>query len=695
MRLSKRELAAECDYLSRVLGIIDQRGATASVAIAERKEKVQAFKRYIWETTGEVDPIELAANRQSADFDSRRLDSERAVLLRLLKARKSPYFGRIDFQEESEPSEPIYIGLMQINEHNSIYVYDWRAPISSMFYEYGLGPASYEAPVGKISGKITLRRQFRISDSVLLRCFESDVNVLDDYLQEVLSQSSSEKLRHIVTTIQQEQNRIIRNLEDRFLVVQGVAGSGKTSVALHRIAYLLYKDKKLSSNNILILSPNSVFSEYISDVLPDLGEENTLQTTFSEFASSYLPEFSSIEPFTAFIERAYKGARSCPGKDETVTFKLSDAFKYHIHDFVTRTLTNARFSQDVKIFGRRYESSRLTALFRKCAGITLLEKTERLADLIANQLGVVYDRDEKRIFRLLFDQLKISYDIRTLYRDLLLEIAARGHVEIGGIDAILNRQVPYEDCIAMLYLKFCVFGFHKDGNVKHVVIDEAQDYNLMQIDILTRIFEDAAFTILGDVNQTINPFYKYMSLSEVEQSCRQRSSFIELKKAYRSTEEIINYTNGIVNTNNVNAIRHKNGRPVKFKKVEQDQVAASLSNDVHEMRQRGFRSIAIITKTDWEARQLFKELNESFPDLLYVGANTEKFSKTLVVLPSYIAKGLEFDGVVVYSDMGNPYGVHERFLYYVVCTRAQHELIVYNQDESILEAPRRSRSRRS
>src|SRR4030095_4642467 len=228
----------------------------------------------LWERASEMDSAELAENRRSANLEMRKVESKHRFLAQLSKARKSPFLGRLDFEDELGDRERLYIGLMQIDEENQFYVYDWRAPISSMFYDFGLGAASYEAPFGKINGTITRRRQFKIVDSVMTRCFDTDLTVADDYLQEVLSHSSSEKMKHIVTTIQHEQNTIIRNIQDKFLIVQGVAGSGKTSVALHRVAYLLYKDKNLHAGNVIVFSPNKVFTEYISDVLPDLGEEN-------------------------------------------------------------------------------------------------------------------------------------------------------------------------------------------------------------------------------------------------------------------------------------------------------------------------------------------------------------------------------------------------------------------------------------
>jgi DNA helicase II / ATP-dependent DNA helicase PcrA len=238
--------------------------------------------------------------------------------------------------------------------------------------------------------------------------------------------------------------------------------------------------------------------------------------------------------------------------------------------------------------------------------------------------------------------------------------------------------VTYEDSIAMLYLQFSLFGFPTDTSVLHAELDEAQDYTLLQIAIVARIFEKAAFTVLGDVNQTINPFYRHASLEQFSEAFRGRSRYVELTKAYRSTEEIVRYANRILGIENVSALRHDQQHPVVEKVATEAEFIAAMPEEVRTLTEAGLKSIAIITKTAAQATALFKALHTEMPDLCHLGRSSEPFSKKLVILPSYLSKGLEFDGVIAYSDRAAPYSERDRNLYYVVCTRAQHRLVIFN-----------------
>jgi DNA helicase-2/ATP-dependent DNA helicase PcrA len=680
MNATKRDLEEEENYLEEVLGVIERRGVVAHGAMQARRGELGALKKYVWESQRDLDLVELTEHRRSANLDALRVEANHRQLAKLSRARKSPFFGRLDFAEDNCEAERLYIGLTQIEEGNQFFVYDWRAPISTMFYEFGLGAASYEAPLGKISGTISRRRQFKIVDGVITQCFDTDQNVADEFLQEVLAQSSSEKMRQVVTTIQCEQNTIIRNTEDRFLIVQGVAGSGKTSVALHRVAYLLYKDKKLQSNNVLIFSPNSVFSEYISDVLPDLGEENTLQTTFSDFAQTYLAECGEVESFAEFIERAYSGDASGDGGDVTIEWKVSDSLRELVDKFATKRLSEARLTFGIFVKGREYAATELTEKFRAAAGESFKEKLEHLADVISDEAGFEYEDPRDGVYRELLDKLQSNFRLGRLYAEFLSW--ARAFAPAGVVKGEFAHQpggrIAYEDSIAMLYLKFKLFGFPRDTGVLHVVIDEAQDYTLLQMEIMGRIFEKAAFTVLGDVNQTVNPFYRHDSLGRLAEAFRGRSGFVELSKAYRSTREIVEFANEILGIENVSAIREQRSAPVVKKEASEEEFVASVSEDVGAMGEAGMKSIAIITRTAAEAARLFEKLRVEIPELEYVSRNSQRFAKKLLILPSYLAKGLEFDGVICYLGRASGFSERERRLYYVVCTRAQHRLVIYN-----------------
>jgi DNA helicase II / ATP-dependent DNA helicase PcrA len=274
----------------------------------------------------------------------------------------------------------------------------------------------------------------------------------------------------------------------------------------------------------------------------------------------------------------------------------------------------------------------------------------------------------------------LRYPMRSLYREFLAWAASSAPAGISRQACLhqADHRVAYEDSIAMLYLKFCLFGFPTDASVLHVELDEAQDYTLLQMEIIARIFEKAAFTVLGDVNQTINPFYRHASLNHFSDSFRGRSKYVELTRAYRSTEEIVQYANRILGIENVSAIRHYQSVPVVEKTATVAEFLAAIPEELLTLTEAELKSIAIITKTAAQASKLFATLRKTIPDLTHLLANAKAFSRKLVILPSYLSKGLEFDAVIAYTEPDTPYTPSEKHLYYVVCTRAQHRLIVYN-----------------
>jgi len=423
-----------------------------------------------------------------------------------------------------------------------------------------------------------------------------------------------------------------------------------------------------------------VFTEYISDVLPDLGEENTLQTTFSDFAQSYLGECGDVESFPAFIERAHAAEARDPARNLVTQWKLSDGFKELLEKFAAQTMAQARFTSGLNANRRHYDANTLTSKFRAAAGATLPEKAHRLADILSDETAVEFEEARNRIEWELLERIRFQYPVREAYRNFLSWAASYAPPAVSRSTAVFqpDRGVRYEDSVAMLFLKFNLFGFPTDPSVLHVEMDEAQDYTLLQMEIIARIFEKAAFTVLGDVNQTINPFYRHASLNQFSDAFRGRSRYVELTKAYRSTEEIVRYANRILGIENVSAIRHQQTEPVIEKRAMEAEFLAAAPEELRAMTEAGLKSIAIITKTAAQATRLFNALRSEVRELCHLGSSSAAFSKKLVILPSYLSKGLEFDGVIAYTDRGTPYAESERHLYYVVCTRAQHRLIIFN-----------------
>ena len=345
MELSKSEIILEEKRLDKTIGIVRGKISELGQELYDRDDKVLEFKKFMWDNRSDMDPTELKTMMSSNDLEVSMMMNKGEYLQKLFKIQNNPYFGSIIFNDGKNRDE-VYIGITHVtDDKNKYYVHDWRSPICSLFYDYEVGPCSYMAPMGKISGEIERKRQYTIKDAKLLHIFDNNINIDDELLQEVLANESNDKMKNIVNTIQMEQNKVIRNIDDKNLIVQGIAGSGKTSVALHRIAFLLYKIDNLKSNNILIFSPNKVFSEYISNVLPELGEDNTYSMTFYDLLCQNINEYKNIENLTDFISRYYKKEVE---DIDIVKYKQSDEIINDIDNYIKELLSKVRFIKDLE-----------------------------------------------------------------------------------------------------------------------------------------------------------------------------------------------------------------------------------------------------------------------------------------------------------------------------------------------------------
>lgn len=535
------------------------------------------------------------------------------------------------------------------------------------------------APEGKIKGEITNKRQFTIKNAVLERVFDNDINIDDELLQEVLVQESNDKMKNIVNTIQQEQNTIIRNVQDPNLIVQGIAGSGKTSVALHRIAFLLYKIQDLTSNNVLIFSPNQIFTEYISNVLPELGESNTLQTTFKSFLETNLSEFNEVESFTEFVERYYKYQER---NIELVKYKQSNEIIKALDNYIEKFINELSFKEDLVTKDYELKKGELNYLFKdRYSKLLIPERLTHIAEKICN----VYYKGRVGHKKEIISKLKKNLNNNLNYKDIFKNFfrseeflnSYKGEItELEINKSVSSKSIKYEDACILVYIKGLLEGFNYKGEIKEIVIDEAQDYNILQYKLIRSIFKKSNFTILGDINQTVNPYYKYNSLEELK-DIFEGSIYLELNKTYRSSPEIIDYTNKILGLSHVSAIRRNNNREVLFRE-EQNNLKELLLKDINEAKENNF-SVALITKTDEEAEKIYNLLKDDDKEINLLLSTTKEFNKKKVIIPSYMAKGLEFDETIIYTTKENKYTKDEKYLYYVACTRSQHQLIIYNQ----------------
>lgn len=673
MNISKEEIKKEKKYLDNCINVIKDYLSELGQELYEKEEKSQEFKKYIWDNKASLDPTELKSLMSDNDLEVYLMMQKGKYFQRLFKIQNSPYFGSIIFEEENEPSKNIYLGITHLEDKNKNYlIYDWRAPISSLFYDYEVGECSYKAPEKIIKGNLKRKRQYKIEDGKIKHIFDNSINIDDSLLQEVLSNDGSEKMKNIVNTIQQEQNKIIRNVEDKSLIVQGIAGSGKTSVALHRIAFLLYKIENLSSKNVLIFSPNNVFSEYISNVLPELGEDNPSETTYANFLESCIKEYKAIETFTEFIARYYTYKEK---NIDLVKYKQSDEIIKDIEDYVLYLIKNIKFTKNIEIdIFNEVTKEQLKKLFERYDRFPLFTRITE----ISKKLSENYARGKltlaRSINKKILESMNIEKNYKKIYYNFYKSKFCKIKLSDNEIRKFVNKnKINYEDAIIFSYIKGLLEGFNYNNMIKEIVVDEAQDYTLLQYKILSKIFKKSSFSILGDVNQTINPYYKYESLEQIKEVL-DKTKYLELTKTYRSSKEIIEYTNKILNLTFVSAIRKDNNKPVLFRK--ETNLKKQLLNDINYLKKE-YKSVAIITKDDEEANEIYNLLKDDI-NIGKITINEEIFRKDLIVVPSYMAKGLEFDSVIVYNKINNIYKENEKYLYYVACSRAQHELIIYN-----------------
>ena len=677
MNLSEEEFSKEKNHLDKTTELLRDTISNLAQTLYDNEEKQLEFKKYIWDTRSELDPTEMKSivSNNAQEIDNLEMDAN--YYKKLFKIQNSPYFAKIVFQNNENIDPTIYIGLTYLTKDNNNVIYDWRSPIASIFYDYENGDCQYEAPGGIIKGYLENKRQFTIEDSKIIRVFDSKLNVQDDLLQEVLSQKNNDYMKNIVNTIQQEQNAIIRNIKDKNLIVQGIAGSGKTSVALHRIAFLLYKIKNLTSDKVLIFAPNQVFSEYISNVLPELGEENTKETTFSDFLETYINEYKHIETFTSFIERYYKYEEVLP---DLIKFKQSDEIINVIDLYIKNYTKKARFNEDILNRDLFITKEKLNYyLNERYVSIPLFERIYEIAEKISEQNFNGNKTKTKQINKWLKEKINISLDMKEIYKNfynsLEFKFAYKKNIPDNYLNKLDGKTISFEDACLFVYMKSLLMFLGNDYQIEQTIIDEAQDYNKLQYILLKKILKKSKFTILGDINQTINPYYQYNSLNDLN-DVFDSSNYLELNKTYRSSPEIIEHTNKILGLNLVSAIRRDTKIPVIFR--NKDSIKEQMIYDI-ETLQRKCKSIAIITKTDTEAISIYKMLKPSFKDLVLISNGSNNFNRKLVVIPSYMSKGLEFDASIVYTDKNNKYTFEERYLYYVSCTRSQHYLVIYNQ----------------
>ncbi len=669
---------AEREELTRLetcqKSIQDSLGVLGSRLNAYAKE-IQETKDYLWEARRDLDHIDKVALRQTIEQKMRSAEVLREQQQKLLKLRKSPYFGRFDFARDGggkTGAEPIYVGVHDCRDEalGRTLVHDWRAPISSMFYDCEIGPARYQAPSGEVHGRLELKRQFRIRDGRMEFMLESSVNIVDDVLQQELSRASDDGMKNIVATIQRDQNAIIRDAEAHTLIIQGVAGSGKTSIALHRIAFLLYRFKNtLSSKDILIISPNRVFADYIGNVLPELGEEQVgeigMETLADELLEGKIRFQTYFEQTALLLEKNDDALKARIAAKSSLEFlKQIDA---HIDQLEAGSFAAAewRSGRDIVPAWHFQET------WQKYRGLPVKERIAEVIGMTEHQFFLHYRRElrpeEKRSLR---------EAVRGMVRRTTLRAAYKGFYDWMGRPELfkpVRGKLEYADLFPLIYFKMRLEGVDNPRkDVKHLLIDEMQDYSPVQYAVLGKLFP-CRKTILGDATQSVNP-YSATNAAQIQDVLRAAAP-VKLTRSYRSTWEIMQFALAISPNDELVAME-RHGEPPQIVVCKRpDDVVARIVAEVEAFEASSHRTLAIIAKTQPQASDLQRSLTQIGLTARLLDTGSAGFSTGVVVCTALLAKGLEFDRVIVPDASNLTYHTEmDRNLLYVACTRAMHRL---------------------
>ena len=637
-------------HLQQLISIINDTIHNTDTSVKEHVETLQEYKDYIW-SNKDIDPHEIRSMRESILNHFALGESVIDKRRRLGRILDIPYFGRIDFKEKKNGANilPIYIGIHTFydSQNKMNLIYDWRAPISSMFYDYELGEATYTSPAGEISGDVSLKRQYRIRKGKMEYMIESSLTVHDEILQKELSSNANDKMRNIVTTIQREQNRIIRNEEAHILIIQGVAGSGKTSIALHRIAYLLYTLKgNISSKDILIISPNKVFGDYISNVLPELGEESVPETSMEQILSGVLENKYKYQSFFEQVTELL--GKTTQSFIERIKYKSSFEFISQLDKFILYMENNCFKATDVKLTRHiTIPAEYIEEQFRRFNRYPMRQRFEAMTDYILEMMKVQY-----------------YFTVTTADRNLLKK-------------EIKKMFAGNTDLAPLAYLHLALDGNITQYCVKHLLIDEMQDYSPIQYKVIQKLYP-CRKTILGDASQSVNPYGS--STAGMIRKAFTMGEVMKLCKSYRSTFEITDFAQKIQTNNELEPIMRHGEFPsvLQFENTEKE--SSGIIDLISSFKKSGYKSLGIVCKTEAQAKELAESLQTYTAEVYFLSNQSSAFVKGIIVTSSHMAKGLEFDEVIIpYVNDKNYNSAIDKSMLYVAVTRAMHKLtLTYN-----------------
>lgn len=792
--ISENDWKQEQERLDLVTEQLQARIAELEPEVSGLRNQVTDIRKRFWEevtvntnTQEDFEETFYSIKQQEALLSER----ERSHRLRMQqwtnmkRLLPSPYFGRIDFEEAGiGGTETIYIGVSSFVDEEGLQflIYDWRTPIASLYYDHSPGAAAYQTPGGLIEGTMRLKRQYQIRDGQLRNVFDTSVTIGDELLQQALGKGADAQMKSIVATIQKEQNAIIRDDKSRMLIVQGAAGSGKTSAALQRVAYLLYKNRgRLTADQIVLFSPNPMFNSYVSTVLPELGEENMQQTTFQEYLAFWLePDMRVEDPFDQ-IEYVLQAepTKEYEARLQGIRYKASEAFLEALQNYAAwlckegMRFNDIRFRDRALITAEQMKSQfygydpaiRLehrVAMLREwlLRELTALERKERQAAWVQDELDYLDNEHYQEAYNAMLKKVQredaLFDDVTRLYVDAYSELPARDlgeenvydfaeqeeellrrmvvkerfrplrrevkrfkFVDVIGLysqlfgeeddfrrmtggskipelwseigrqtkEKLESHELFYEDATPFLYMRELAEGMRRNTEVRHVFVDEGQDYSPFQYVFLKRLFPRARMTVLGDFGQAI--FVQATNLHEessplVRLYGAEETNLIRLVRSYRSTQEIVAFTKAMLpGGGEIVPFERSGGKPRLLKLGSGEERTARVLEDLEALKAEGFDSIAVIAKTSAESREAYEALTgKGGEGLRLITKETLTFEKGIAVIPAYLAKGVEFDAVLIYEASSAAYNREsERKLFYTACTRAMHRLRLYATGE--------------
>ncbi len=744
----KSEQQKEQEHLDHVISLIQDRIKIVEKSISGAQSEAQDLNAHFFDDLkldydGYSTSMEtaLSIHQQQQLLEERQNAWQHATkqLSTLQRLNKRPYFARIDFQEQNEKPETIYIGLGSFADKNDQFlIYDWRAPISSIYYDGKLGSVTYYAPDGEQEVLMTKKRQFSIKDGQIINMFDTNESIGDQMLINVLNEKSSTQMKSIVTTIQREQNKIIRNTTADLLFVQGSAGSGKTSAILQRIAYLLYRYRgNLVSSDVIMFSPNQLFNDYVKNVLPEMGEQNMVQMTYRQFVSRRVPAFKVESLFDQF-EDQNKNPKIAKLKDSLEFFEAINHYSKHLikHGVVFK---NIYFKDKEKPFfdkdyikdiyysfnenynlRNRIEATREKLVARLNESISAEAKkawvAKYLESISKEELNKLYDRPDQEFAssteeeRFLSKKIVIKslkqvlrkvnansfFNIRAQYLAFLRAIPKMIDLQQYGISEkewydhielvkqnFVRKQIKITDISSYLYLYDVITGRRVNYEMRYAFIDEIQDYTPFQLAYLKYNFPRAKFTMLGDLNQAI--FTKDDSLTLLDKVKQlfisEKIELIKLTKSYRSTKQITDFTKQILKSGELIEAFDRNGAKPTIWHCDNASAVQKI-NDILIANNQEKLTTAIITKTLEEARDLTTKLKSESIKVTLIATANQRLVPGVLVIPSYLAKGLEFDAVIAWQVNNNNYHKDdERQLLYTITSRAMYKLDLIYTDE--------------